>query len=105
VTTAEPHEHAVLNAIHELGLEWHVGFNKGALMALPADVTRATGLAPAFQELGIAPEQTVGVGHAENDQSLLCLCGVAAAVANALPAVQTAADLVTSAPQGAVLSS
>lgn len=101
VATVEPHEHAVLSAIHDLGLEWHVIFNKGAVMALPAGVTKATGLVPALEELGIAPDRVVGVGDAENDHAFLRLCGVSVAVANALEAVKAAADLVTTGARGA----
>ena len=50
VATVEPHEHAVLAAIRDLGLEWHVIFNKGSVMALPSGVTKATGLAPALED-------------------------------------------------------
>ena len=53
VATVEPYEHQVLAAIRDLGLEWHVIFNKGSVMALPADVTKATGLAPALGALGV----------------------------------------------------
>jgi hydroxymethylpyrimidine pyrophosphatase-like HAD family hydrolase len=37
VATVKPHERAVLAAIHDLELDWHVVFNKGSAMALPAD--------------------------------------------------------------------
>src|SRR5215217_8659674 len=93
VATVEPHEHAVLSAIHDLGLEWHVIFNKGSVMALPADVTKAKGLAPALAALGLSAEATVGVGDAENDQAFLRACGLAVAVANALPSVKEMAHL------------
>jgi hydroxymethylpyrimidine pyrophosphatase-like HAD family hydrolase len=101
VATVEPHEHAVLAAIKTLGLEWHVIFNKGAVMALPSAVTKATGLAAALAELGIAPDQVIGIGDAENDHAFLRFCGLAVAVANALPALKNAADLVTSGTHGA----
>jgi hydroxymethylpyrimidine pyrophosphatase-like HAD family hydrolase len=100
VSTVEPYEHEVLTAIHELGLEWHVIFNKGAVMALPADVTKATGLAPALAALGVTADRTVGVGDAENDQAFLRMCGLAVAVDDALPAVKAMADVVTAAPHG-----
>ena len=96
----EPHEHQVLAAIHELGLEWHVIFNKGSVMALPSEVTKATGLAPALAALGISSERTVGVGDAENDHAFLRMCGMAVAVANALPAVKEMAHLVTAGARG-----
>jgi len=101
VATVEPHEHQVLSAIHDLCLEWHVIFNKGSVMALPADVTKATGLAPALAALGLSAEATVGVGDAENDQAFLRACGLAVAVANALDSVKQMADVVTAAARGA----
>jgi hydroxymethylpyrimidine pyrophosphatase-like HAD family hydrolase len=101
VATVEPHEHQVLAAIHELGLEWHVIFNKGSVMALPAEVTKATGLAPALAALGVPHERTVGVGDAENDHAFLRMCGMAVAVANALPAVKEMAQVVTTGARGA----
>ncbi|QEL20368.1 HAD family hydrolase [Limnoglobus roseus] len=100
VATVEPHEHAVLAAIRDLGLEWHVIFNKGSVMALPSGVTKATGLVPTLADLAIPLEQVVGVGDAENDHAFLTLCGCAVAVANALPAVKERADLVTAGARG-----
>jgi hydroxymethylpyrimidine pyrophosphatase-like HAD family hydrolase len=101
VATVEPYEHQVLAAIHDLGLEWHVIFNKGSVMALPSDVTKATGLAPALAALQVPLDRTVGVGDAENDQAFLRMCGLAVAVDNALPAVKTIADVVTTEARGA----
>ena len=101
VATVEPYEHQVLSAIHDLELEWHVIFNKGSVMALPADVTKATGLAPALEALGLTHRRTIGVGDAENDQAFLRSCGLAVAVANALPSVKEIAHIVTAGAQGA----
>jgi hydroxymethylpyrimidine pyrophosphatase-like HAD family hydrolase len=101
VATVEPYEHQVLSAIHDLRLEWHVIFNKGAVMALPADVTKATGLAPALAALGASHKRTVGVGDAENDQVFLRSCGLAVAVANALQSVKDLAHVVTTGASGA----
>lgn len=101
VATVEPHEHHVLAAIRALELEWHVIFNKGAVMALPAGVTKATGLAPALAALGVTAEATAGVGDAENDQAFLRACGLAVAVQNALPSVKDIAHVVTAGARGA----
>lgn len=101
VATVEPHEHAVLAAIRDLGLEWHVIFNKGSVMALPAEVTKAKGLAPALEALGVSPEETIGIGDAENDQAFLRFCGLAVAVDNALQSVKEMADIVTAGARGA----
>ena len=100
IATVEPYEHQVLAAIRDLGLEWHVIFNKGSVMALPSDVTKATGLAPALAALQISADRTVGVGDAENDQAFLRMCGLAVAVDNALPIVKKAADVVTAGARG-----
>jgi hydroxymethylpyrimidine pyrophosphatase-like HAD family hydrolase len=101
VATREPHEDVVLNAIHELGLELHVIFNKGAVMVLPSGVNKATGLRAALDELGISTHSVVGFGDAENDHAFLAICECSVAVGNALPALKERADIVTKAPHGA----
>ena len=95
VATWEPHHHAVLEAIKELGLELRVIFNKGAVMILPAGINKATGLEAALQHFRIKPAEVVAVGDAENDHAMLALCRFPVAVANALPALQEHAKLVT----------
>jgi hypothetical protein len=101
VATVIPHEHVVLNAIRDLGLEWHVIFNKEAVMALPANVTKATGLAAALAHLDVPATAVVGIGDAENDHAFLRCCGLAVAVQNAVPSLKESADLVTEHPRGA----
>jgi hydroxymethylpyrimidine pyrophosphatase-like HAD family hydrolase len=101
VATFEPHEVEVLEAIRDLGLEHQVIFNKGAVMVLPAGVNKATGLREALVEIGLDAEHTVGVGDAENYHALLELCGVGAAVANALPSLKAHADVVLTRDHGA----
>jgi hydroxymethylpyrimidine pyrophosphatase-like HAD family hydrolase len=101
VATFEPHDHTVLECIHRLGLEHQVIFNKGAVMILPSGVNKATGLKEALTHMGLDAERTVAVGDAENDHALLSLCGIGAAVANALPALKDHADYVCEADHGA----
>jgi HAD superfamily hydrolase (TIGR01484 family) len=101
VATVKPHEQTVLAAIRELGLEWHVILNKGAVMVLPANVTKASGLNAALSELQIDAAETVGVGDAENDEVFLRMCGLSVAVGNALPALKHIADIVTDGSRGA----
>jgi hydroxymethylpyrimidine pyrophosphatase-like HAD family hydrolase len=101
LATVEPHEHQLLAAIRDLRIEWHVIFNKGSVMALPSDVTKATGLAPALEAIGVSHAETIGVGDAENDQAFLRACGLAVAVDNALPTVKQDADVVTVGARGA----
>ena len=93
LATWEPNETKVLEVIRDLGLEYQITFNKGAVMVLPTGTNKAAGLIPALDELGISPERVVGVGDAENDHAFLRACGCAAAVANALPAVKEEADI------------
>lgn len=101
VATWTPHEMAVLETIRDLGLELQVIFNKGAVMILPAGVNKATGLAHALEKMGLSAHNAVGVGDAENDHALLASCECSAAVANALPTLKSAADIVTTADHGA----
>ncbi len=101
VATWEPHETVVLKAIHDLGLEMQVIFNKGAVMVLPSGVNKATGLKTALHELGLSPHNAVGIGDAENDHAFLSLCECAVAVANALPTIKEEADIVTRGDHGA----
>jgi len=101
VSTWHPHEQAVLETIRKMGLDLQVIFNKGAVMILPARVNKASGLAVALDELALSPHNVVGIGDAENDIAFLKSCECSIAVANALPAVKAAADLVTERDHGA----
>lgn len=104
VATVEPHEVEVVEAIRQLGLEYQVIFNKGAVMVLPSGVNKATGLRAALDELGVPFDRVVTVGDAENDHAMLQLGGFGAAVANALPALKEHADFVTRGGHGAGVS-
>lgn len=101
VATWEPHRPAIEETIAEMGLDLRVIPNKRALMILPAGVDKASGLLAALGELGLSPEDAVGVGDAENDLAMLEACGLAVAVANALPSVKERADVVTRGERGA----
>jgi HAD superfamily hydrolase (TIGR01484 family) len=92
VATIHPNETAVLAAIRDLGLELQVIFNKGAVMVLPASVNKASGLKAALAELGLSTRDTVAIGDAENDHSLLREAEYGVAVANAVPMLQREAD-------------
>jgi hydroxymethylpyrimidine pyrophosphatase-like HAD family hydrolase len=94
LATSRPHEAAVLGAIRDLGLELEVIFNKDSVMVLPSGVNKATGLRAALAAIGVPASATVGIGDAENDHSLLEVCGLGAVVANAVPALAQRADLV-----------
>ena len=101
VATWEPQQEAVLKAIHDLGLELQVVFNKGAVMVLPSGVNKGTGLKAALKELGISFHNVVGIGDAENDHALLSACECGVAVDNALPFLMQRADVVAKGRNGA----
>ena len=100
VATREPYQVAALEAVHELGLEWQVIFNKGAVMLLPSGVNKQTGLSVALERLGLSLRNTVSVGDAENDHAMLAASECGVAVANALEALKDRADLVTRGARG-----
>jgi hydroxymethylpyrimidine pyrophosphatase-like HAD family hydrolase len=90
----------VVTALRELGSDWRTIVNREDLLVLPPGVSKATGLGIALKELGLAADQVVAVGDAENDIPLLECCGVGAAVSNGLPLVKKAAHFVTSGSAG-----
>jgi hypothetical protein len=101
VATHEPHQQAVAEALRDLGIARNIILNKGAVMLLPPGIDKASGLKAALSALALPASSTVGIGDAENDRAFLSECGCAVAVANALPAVKEAADLVTRGESGA----
>jgi HAD superfamily hydrolase (TIGR01484 family) len=101
VATWEPHDKAALDAIRDLGLEWQIIFNKGAVMLLPSGVNKESGLRAALADLGLSPHNTVGIGDAENDHAFLSICECSVAVANALGSIRKRVDLVTEGDHGA----
>ncbi|HXX69845.1 MAG TPA: HAD family hydrolase [Polyangiaceae bacterium] len=100
VSTRHPHESVVLDTIRSMRLDLHVELNKGAVMVLPAGVTKRSGLLAALDPMGLSARNVVGVGDAENDVSFLTACGFAVSVENALASVKERSDWVTSAPRG-----
>jgi hydroxymethylpyrimidine pyrophosphatase-like HAD family hydrolase len=101
VATSQPYEIEVMEAIRLLGLELQVIFNKGAVMVLPSGVNKASGLDTALADLGLSAHDVVGIGDAENDHAFLARCGLAVAVADALPSVREEADVVMRGGAGA----
>jgi hydroxymethylpyrimidine pyrophosphatase-like HAD family hydrolase len=101
IATEQPYEGVVRDVIAALDLDLHVILNKGAVMVLPASVNKATGLRAALEELGISPQNVVGIGDAENDEAFLAMCGRSVAVANALDSLKARASQVTLGEDGA----
>jgi HAD superfamily hydrolase (TIGR01484 family) len=101
VATSLKHKRTVVSTILEMDLDLHVVMNKESVMVLPTGVTKGTGLRVALDELGIAPHNVVAIGDAENDDSLLSMCGFSVAVANAIPSLKRRAHKTTRQEHGA----
>jgi hydroxymethylpyrimidine pyrophosphatase-like HAD family hydrolase len=101
VSTQETFHGVIADTIAELGLDLRIILNKGALMVLPAQVNKASGLQVALHNLGISLQEVAAVGDAENDADFLGLCGYSVAVANAIPSLKAQAQFVTQAGRGA----
>ncbi|HEV2962441.1 MAG TPA: HAD family hydrolase [Candidatus Angelobacter sp.] len=95
VATVRSQYEPVAQTIRELGLDMQVVFNRASVMALPSATNKRTGLQAALQELRLPANRIVGIGDAENDEAFLGICGLYAVVANALPPLKEAADIVT----------
>lgn len=100
VATWRPHEKVVFEQIRQLKLEHRVIFNKDAVMVLPPGIDKASGLKAALEELNLLPENTVGIGDAENDYAFLSVCRCVVAVANALPSLKEKVNFVTQGERG-----
>lgn len=88
------HDVVLLAELRRIGADCQLIRNRGALMVLPAGVTKGSGLSEALAHLGVSRHSAVAVGDAENDAALLEACELGVAVANAIPALQERADLV-----------
>jgi hydroxymethylpyrimidine pyrophosphatase-like HAD family hydrolase len=100
VATWEPNEEKVLKVVHELGLEWYIVFNKGAVMCVPAGISKASGLRAALSEFELSPFNVIGVGDGENDHAFLSICGYSVAVANAIDALKAKVDVIMQGDHG-----
>ncbi len=100
LATSSLHREAVESAIRDLGLDFQAVFNRDSLMVLPSGIDKASGLKAALGRMGLSAQEVAGVGDAENDLAFLALCGLRAAVANALSEVKERADLVLSGEDG-----
>jgi hydroxymethylpyrimidine pyrophosphatase-like HAD family hydrolase len=101
VATVLPHDQAMRAVLQSLDLDWHIVYNKRSAMAMPAGVTKATGLGAALEQLQVAAAECIAVGDAENDLDFMQLCGLSVAVDNALPDVKRIADVVLTSARGA----
>ncbi|SJZ48043.1 hypothetical protein SAMN02745116_00460 [Pilibacter termitis] len=62
---------------------------------MPKGVTKAYGIAHLAEILGISQSEIMAIGDEENDLSMIEYAGVGVAMANAVPMIQSAADVIT----------
>ena len=101
LATHAEYEPAVADVLHNRGLDCQLVRNRGELMVVPAGVSKATGLRYALQRLDVSPHNTIAIGDAENDLSMLAMCEMGVAVANAIDSVAAQADVRLAEPDGA----
>lgn len=93
--TVHANEAEVSAALRKLQLDFQLVTNPGALMMLPAGVSKASGVWVALKELGVSRHNLVAIGDGENDLALFEFAEHAVAVQNADPLVQRVANRTT----------
>lgn len=96
--TWTPHDQALWPILASHGGTTSIEYNKGAVMVLPPGATKGSGLERLLTLCGLSPRNLAAFGDAENDLSMLTLAEVSVAVADAVPAVIEASDVVATAP-------
>jgi hypothetical protein len=75
--------------------------NRVALMLLPANVSKGSGVEQALRGLGLSPHDVLALGDAENDLPLFDACGFSGCPGDSLRAVQERVDWVFPGVHGA----
>jgi hydroxymethylpyrimidine pyrophosphatase-like HAD family hydrolase len=96
--TWAPHDQALWRILRSHGGSTSIEYNKSAVMVLPPGATKGAGLERLLALCGLSPRNLAAFGDAENDLSMLRLAEVSVAVADAVPAVIEAADVLATAP-------
>lgn len=89
-----------LDAIHRMGLDCQLVYNRRSLMIVPAGVTKATGFRAALLELGLSPHNAIVIGDAENDLALMEAAEIGVAVGNSIESLKAHADIVLAQDDG-----
>lgn len=101
LATRAAYETEIQSEIRRLGLETQLTRNRGELMVLPPGVSKGFGVYQALGDLGVSHHSTIAIGDGENDHSLLGMCELGVAVANAVEGLRRHADLVLEKAAGA----
>jgi hydroxymethylpyrimidine pyrophosphatase-like HAD family hydrolase len=92
VATTHDRRDAVLAALAEADVALELVANRAALMLLPVGISKGTGVLTALFALGVAPDDVLAIGDAENDLALFDACGWSACPEDALPEVKARVD-------------
>jgi hydroxymethylpyrimidine pyrophosphatase-like HAD family hydrolase len=98
VSTWTPYDETVWRIISEWGGDAAVVRNKGSVMVMPSGAAKGAGLDRLLTICGFSSRNLVTFGDGENDLSMFGLSEYGIAVADAVPALCDAADLVTAQP-------
>ena len=101
VGTARGDEGAVKDALAAAGVTRDLIHNRAALMLLPANVSKGSGVEQALRGLGLSPHDVLAVGDAENDVSLFDACGFSACPSDSLQTIRERVDWVFPGVHGA----
>jgi hypothetical protein len=101
VSTWSIHEPVTRHVLAQWGGGAGLFRNKGAVMIAPPGATKGTGLEHLLKLCGFSPRNLASFGDGENDLSLLQAGEIGIAVADAVPILKQAADLVTEQPGSA----
>ncbi len=94
VGTGRSDEARVRAALEAAGVGLDLVYNRGALMLLPAGISKGTGVRQVVRGLGLSYHDVLALGDAENDLALFDVCGWAGCPSNAVPALRERADWV-----------
>lgn len=100
ITMRVDQEAIVRSVVDRMEIATQIVRDRDYLYLSPTGVTKGTGLYAALEELQRKPAETIGIGDAESDVPLLEACGMAVAVANAVPSILPHAQWVTKSPEG-----
>jgi hypothetical protein len=98
--TRRQQEQETMVVIRDLGLDLDTFCNRYAIMIVPRGTCKAGGFRTGLAQLGVGANEAIAVGDDQNDLDFLRVAGLRVAVANAIDAVKTEADLVTDLPNG-----
>lgn len=104
VGTARQDEAAVRDALAAMGVSLDLLYNRGALMLLPAGISKGSAVRQVIGVLGLSFHDVLALGDAENDLDLFEACGWAACPANAVPELARRADWVLPGENGAAVA-